>query len=196
MGELLIIITLISSYLLGSIPSALIIGKRFYNIDVREHGSGNLGATNTFRTLGKKAGIAVSVADVLKGSVAVMLPLWLNIDIHPLMTGTLAILGHAYPVFANFKGGKSVATTAGVFLAIEPITFVIAISGFSLALKLTKFVSFSSITSTILVSFYAMLHSDVYMQMFTICLSAFIMYKHRANLKRIKERTEPKINWV
>ncbi|MER2060909.1 MAG: glycerol-3-phosphate acyltransferase, partial [Niallia sp.] len=102
---------IILAYLIGSIPSGLIIGKTFYNIDIREHGSGNLGGTNSFRVLGKKAGFAVTISDILKGTIATLLPLvvtliWnVDVEINPLIFGIFAVVGHMYPVFAGFKGG-------------------------------------------------------------------------------------------
>jgi len=97
-----IILVLILAYLLGSIPSGLIIGKVFYKTDIREHGSGNLGGTNTFRTLGVKAGLAVTLADILKGTLAASLPVLFSIDINPLLAGVVAVVGHTYPIFAGF----------------------------------------------------------------------------------------------
>ena len=101
----------IVAYLLGSIPFALVVGKIGYGIDIREHGSGNLGGTNTFRTLGKKAGFTVTIADILKGTLATSLPMIFGLDIHPLWFGLAAVLGHVYPIFAKFRGGKAVATS-------------------------------------------------------------------------------------
>ncbi|PTY81108.1 glycerol-3-phosphate 1-O-acyltransferase PlsY, partial [Heyndrickxia sporothermodurans] len=110
---------IILAYLLGSIPSGLIVGKLFYGIDIRQHGSGNLGATNSFRTLGVKAGTVVIVADILKGTLATLLPKFFGVDesIHPLLIGLVAVIGHMFPIFAGFRGGKAVATSAGVLLA-------------------------------------------------------------------------------
>lgn len=97
----------IVAYLLGSIPFALVVGKIGYGIDIREHGSGNLGGTNTFRTLGKKAGFIVTIADILKGTLATGLPIIFGSDIHPLWFGLAAVLGHVYPIFAKFRGESS-----------------------------------------------------------------------------------------
>ena len=114
---------LILAYLLGSIPSGLWIGKIFFHINLREHGSGNTGTTNTFRILGKKAGIIVFAIDFLKGTLAVLLPTFFGIQgISPMVFGLLAVLGHTFPVFAGFKGGKAVATSAGVLLGFSPAT--------------------------------------------------------------------------
>ena len=115
-------IIFILAYLLGSIPSGLIVGKVFYNTDIREHGSGNLGGTNTFRVLGVKAGLIVTIADILKGTLSASLPFLFSQfttipDIHPLLVGVFAVIGHMYPIFAGFRGGKAVATSAGVILS-------------------------------------------------------------------------------
>lgn len=113
------ILLLVIAYLLGSIPSALWVGQLFYKMDIRQHGSGNLGGTNTFRVLGKKAGIAVTLLDILKGTAAVLLvvlPFFEQTNVHPLIPGIIAVIGHMYPIFAHFKGGKAVATSGGVLL--------------------------------------------------------------------------------
>ena len=132
---MLIVFVLLLAYLVGSIPSGLWIGKLFYGIDIREHGSGNLGGTNTFRTLGKKAGLIVTIMDVLKGTLATLLPVLFGIDaeLHPLITGTVAVVGHMFPVFAGFRGGKAVATSGGILLGYAPILFIIIFAAFSIA---------------------------------------------------------------
>src|SRR5690606_19556433 len=121
-------------------PSALIVGKIGYNIDIREHGSGNLGATNTFRILGVKAGIIVTLSDIFKGTLAVLLPILFHADVYLLIIGVFAILGHTYPIFAKFKGGKAVATSAGVFLGAYPLIFLVLLITFILTLYLSKYV--------------------------------------------------------
>ena len=115
------IVLLILAYLLGSIPSGLWIGQIFFNINLREHGSGNTGTTNTFRILGKKAGMATFVIDFFKGTLATLLPLIFHLQgISPLIFGLLAVIGHTFPIFAGFKGGKAVATSAGVVFGFAP----------------------------------------------------------------------------
>lgn len=188
----------IVSYLLGSIPSGLIVGKAFYGIDIREHGSGNLGATNTFRILGKKAGIIVTLADILKGTIAALLPVWFGVtdQIDPLVAGLVAVVGHMYPVFASFKGGKAVATSGGVLLGCDPLMFVIMLAVFLLCLYITKFVSLSSIIASIVAVIYAIIVQDVPLMIVVSLLSLFVIYRHRANIKRIMNKTEPKIKWM
>jgi acyl phosphate:glycerol-3-phosphate acyltransferase len=115
------ILTLFLSYLIGSFSFALVIGKLFYKTDIRGYGSGNLGATNVYRVLGKKAGLIVAIADLLKGTFACLLPQILNSAVNPIICGLLAILGHVFPIFAGFKGGKAVATATGVLLFLTPL---------------------------------------------------------------------------
>ena len=198
-----IIILILIAYVLGSIPSALWIGKLFYGTDVRQHGSGNLGATNTFRVLGKTAGLIVTVLDILKGTAAVLLPLlpfFNSAGIHPLFLGVCAVIGHSFPVFAKFKGGKAVATSGGVLLGYNWPIFIIVMLVFLLALKLTKMVSLSSmivaIVGFIYCIFYYVWSGDIYLMIVIGLMGAFIFYRHRANIARIKAGTEPKVKWL
>lgn len=184
------------AYLIGSIPSALIVGKVGYNIDIREHGSGNLGATNTFRILGIKAGAIVTIADILKGTIAVILPGLFGIDVYPLIIGVFAILGHTYPVFAKFKGGKAVATSAGVFLGINPLVFIILLLTFILTLYFSKYVSLSSIVSGIVAITASFFMKDIGLTIALAIITIFVIYRHKDNIKRIKNGTEPKITWL
>ncbi|GEN30535.1 glycerol-3-phosphate acyltransferase PlsY [Cerasibacillus quisquiliarum] len=184
------------AYLLGSIPSALIIGKLRYNIDIREHGSGNMGATNTFRVLGIKAGTIVTIADILKGTGATLLPLLFDADVYRLIIGVFAVLGHTYPIFAKFKGGKAVATSAGIILGIQPILFLIMIASFLLTLYLTKYVSLSSMITGVVTVIVTIIMKDTGLIMITSFLTIFVFIRHRENIKRIKNKTEPKIKWM
>jgi glycerol-3-phosphate acyltransferase PlsY len=198
-----LILLLLLAYLLGSIPSALWVGKLFYKMDIRDHGSGNLGGTNTFRVLGKKAGLVVSILDILKGTAATMLPLipiFENTGVVPLIPGLLAVVGHMYPIFARFKGGKAVATSGGVLLAYNWPIFIIVLATFFIVLKLTKMVSLTSMTVAVvgfLYSTFYYLRTDDYYLMIAIGLfGVFIFYRHRANIIRIKAGTEPKVKWL
>lgn len=184
------------AYLLGSIPSGLIIGKCFFGIDIREHGSGNLGATNSFRTLGVKAGIVVTLADILKGTAATLLPLWLGSDLHPLIAGVTAVIGHMFPVFAGFRGGKAVATSGGVLLGVEPVMFLVILLSFFVSLYLTKYVSLSSIIVAVVALTYAIILQNPPLIIVVGILAFFVIYRHRANISRIKNKTEPKIKWM
>lgn len=186
----------IIAYLLGSIPSALIVGKLGYNKDIRQHGSGNLGATNTFRVLGIKAGIIVTLADILKGTAATLIPLIFDADVYRLVVGLFAVAGHTYPIFAKFKGGKAVATSGGIILGINPLLFIIMITTFLLSLYLSKYVSLSSMITGIVTIVLSILFKDIGLIIVTTILTIFVFYRHRENIKRIKNKTEPKITWM
>jgi acyl phosphate:glycerol-3-phosphate acyltransferase len=197
------VILFVLAYLIGSIPSGLIIGKVFYNTDIRDHGSGNLGATNTFRTLGVKAGIVVMVADILKGTLATGLAdifsyfqISLEWSISPLIIGAVAAFGHMFPIFANFRGGKAVATSGGVILYYEPVLFIILILIFIITLYLSKYVSLSSMVAGVVAIIYSLFTRDIPLIVIVFLLSGFIFYRHRANIKRIKDKTEPKVKWL
>ena len=145
-----ILLLILIAYLLGSIQTGLWIGKVFFHTNLREHGSGNTGTTNTFRVLGKTAGTITFLVDMLKGTLAVLLPVWLGVTaVSPLVIGFFAIIGHVFPIFASFKGGKAVATSAGVLLGFAPLYCVFLLLVFALTLYLTSMISFSSVTAAI-----------------------------------------------
>lgn len=196
-------IVIILAYLIGSIPSGLWIGQLFYKTDIRQHGSGNLGATNTFRVLGKKAGAVVTVMDILKGTLATLLPTFAilsNSHVHPLVAGVIAVVGHMFPIFAKFRGGKAVATSAGVLLGYHWPIFVILLIAFLLCLKAFKMVSLASMFAAIVAFIYgltyAVLDQEYLLFAVVTALATFVIYRHRANIKRIKEGTEPKVTWI
>lgn len=199
-----ILILLLLAYLIGSIPSGLWIGKLFYNIDIREHGSGNLGGTNTFRTLGKKAGLVVTLMDILKGTAATLLgllPVFDSANVHPLVLGIIAVIGHIYPIFAGFKGGKAVATSGGILLGYNWPIFVILVLGFFIILKMTKMVSLTSMCLAVIAIIYSIVYyftvkEDWPLIVIVILLAIFIFYRHRSNIERIKNGTEPKVKWI
>ncbi len=189
-------IIVILAYLIGSIPSGLIIGKKFFGVDIRKHGSGNLGGTNTFRVLGVKAGLTVTIADILKGTLAAALPLFFQSDMHYLIAGIFAVLGHTYPIFAGFRGGKAVATSAGVLLWYAPFMFIIMIAGFFICLYITKYVSLSSMFGGLVALIYSIIIQDILLIIVVAILTLFVVYRHRANIKRIIDKTEPKVKWL
>ena len=196
-----IIALVILAYLLGSIPSGLIVGKLFYKTDIREHGSGNLGGTNTFRTLGVKAGMTVTLADILKGTLAASLPVLFHANISPLLVGVFAVIGHMYPIFAGFRGGKAVATSGGVLLFYTPFLFLFVVLIFFVSLYLTKYVSLSSMLAGIAAIVYSIASGlfrgwDIPLIIVVLLLTSFVFYRHRANIKRIINKTEPKIKWL
>ena len=186
-------IVIVLAYLLGSIPSGIWIGKYFYQTDIRKYGSGNSGTTNTFRVLGKKAGIIVLIMDMLKGSAATLLPIWLGVEIHPLLAGVVAALGHTYPLFAGFKGGKAVATSAGILLAYNPLFFGEAIIAFVIYLYFSRMVSLSSILVCFTAVALSFFFKDWPLTLVTILLTIFIIYRHRSNIYRIRNGTESKV---
>ncbi|VEI07021.1 glycerol-3-phosphate 1-O-acyltransferase PlsY [Kurthia zopfii] len=197
------IIVIILAYLIGSIPSGLWIGQLFYKTDIRQQGSGNLGATNTFRILGKKAGAVVTVMDILKGTLATLLPtfaLLSNSNIHPLIAGVIAVVGHMFPIFAKFKGGKAVATSAGVLLGYHWPIFILLLVAFLICLKICKMVSLSSMITAVLAFVYSIVYAiidqEYYLLIITALLAFFVIYRHRTNITRIKNGTEPKITWI
>ncbi|EIX0106778.1 glycerol-3-phosphate 1-O-acyltransferase PlsY [Listeria monocytogenes] len=194
----LILLSLLA-YVIGSIPSSLWIGKIFYKKDIREFGSGNLGATNSFRVLGIKAGSIVTVMDILKGTVATLLPFFfqLNVDHHFwLLTGAFAIIGHSFPLFAGFRGGKAVATSAGVILAYAPLLFVAALVVFLVTLKLSKYVSLSSMIGALAALIISLFMGDWILIVLVACIALFVIWRHRANITRIRNGEEPKIKWM
>lgn len=198
------IILFLIAYLLGSIPSGVWIGKLFFKKDIRQFGSGNTGTTNTFRVLGKKAGIIVLLMDILKGTLATSLPMIFQIsNINPLWFGVCAILGHTFPIFAGFKGGKAVATSAGMLLAYQPLFFIYSTILFIILLFITSMVSLSSMIAAVLITLSTILlpyiapvilaKQDWLLTIIAICVTIFIFYRHKENISRIKDGTESRV---
>ena len=196
------ILLILLGYLYGSIPFALVIGKVFYNTDVRESGSGNLGGTNVGRVLGKKAGISVIVLDALKAVIIFYLSSYLSLkfNLNPdikYLAGLACIFGHCYPIFAEFRGGKAVSTSLGYFLCIEPLYAVVAIVVFLLVLKISKYVSLSSIsTALIVLCITPFLAVSITAKLCMLVAVILLVYRHKDNIKRIKNQTESKIQWM
>ena len=183
------------AYLLGSIPSGLWIGRKFFQIDIRQHGSGNLGATNSFRILGKEAGTIVLLMDLLKGSISVLLLKQMDLHgISPLIIALFAVIGHTYPLFANFKGGKAVATFAGVILAYQPVLFLIGLGIFILTLAISKMVSFTSMLTISIGVLLSLYFQDMVLTTIALLADIFIIYRHRTNIQRILNGTEAKVD--
>ena len=187
------ILGLILAYLLGSIPTGLWIGQIFFKKNLREYGSGNTGTTNTFRILGKTAGTVTFVFDFLKGTLATLLPLLLHINgISPMIFGLLAVLGHTFPIFAEFKGGKAVATSAGVVLGFSPLFFSYLIIIFIVTLYLGSMISLASIVvagfAIISVLIFPLLgiilpSYDLLFTLIIILLASIILIRHRDNME-------------
>ena len=196
------ILLILLGYLYGSIPFALVIGIVFYNTDVRESGSGNLGGTNAGRVLGKKAGISVIVLDALKAVIIFYLSSYLSLkfNLNPdikYLAGLACIFGHCYPIFAEFRGGKAVSTSLGYFLCIEPLYAVVAIVVFLLVLKISKYVSLSSIsTALIVLCITPFLAVSITAKLCMLVAVILLVYRHKDNIKRIKNQTESKIQWM
>lgn len=182
------------AYLLGSIPTALFFGKYFFKIDIREHGSNNPGATNTLRVLGKKAAIVVLLVDVGKGALASLLPAMFSVQIDPLYFGLVAVIGHCFPVFAGFRGGKAIATTAGVLLVSNIWMFVIAYTSFFLVIALTKYVFFGSISVGISLFIFSLIQQDTFYSIVFALFTIFLIFLHRSNIRNFINKEEPKIN--
>lgn len=203
--ETAIIITLfIAAYFLGSIPTAVWWGKRYYGIDVREFGSGNAGATNTFRVLGKKAGIPVLAIDIVKGTLAVLLAHFspFIFDSNEFVTlelglGIAALMGHVFPIFAGFRGGKGVATILGVVICLTPITSLMVMGVFLIILLATRYVSLSSMTAGVSFPFFLNLvlkNQNQTLMIFSFFVAALLIITHKKNISRLLKRQETKVN--
>jgi len=201
------ILTLLGAYLLGAIPTSVWIGRHFFNIDIREHGSGNAGATNTIRVLGLKVGIPVLIIDVLKGFAAVNLihltdyyiPQSGDFISFQLLLGIAAIIGHIFPVYVGFKGGKGVATLFGIVLAIDPLPTLICIGIFVITLIITKYVSLSSMIAgfsfpiMVIVVFETTTPSLV---IFSLIIAILLLFTHQKNIERLLRKEESKAEFL
>jgi glycerol-3-phosphate acyltransferase PlsY len=198
-----IAILLVVAYLIGSIPSAVWMSKWVYGFDIREHGSGNAGATNTFRVLGSKAGCLVMLADMLKGFIAVKLAFlsYLNPSFEPFVNlqvflGLSAVLGHIFPIWAEFRGGKGIATLFGMILSIDPVVALSLVAVFVCMLYLTRYVSLSSITASIafpvLIVFIFNAHELSY-RLFAIATAFLVVLTHYKNISRLLHGNENKV---
>ena len=200
------ILTGILAYLLGSIPSAVWIGQRFYGIDIRERGSKNAGATNVLRVLGKKPALLVFVIDVLKSVIPVYFLPFLSVYLqgsemyvtYQLFLGVMVVIGHIFPVFAQFRGGKGVATLLGVTLGIVPLATSICFLFFVMILLMSKTVSLSSLCTALFFCFYIFFISGTYLislQLFAIMATILLFITHRKNITRLIHKEEPKIKF-
>ena len=191
---------LLVAYLLGAIPNGVWVGKAFFQTDIRQSGSGNIGTTNTYRVLGPYAGTIVMVLDIAKGTVATLLPTFfpgLAVPVTtvlgtatPLLFGLMAVLGHTVSVFDHFKGGKAVATSAGMLLAYNPIMFVIAAGLWVSLIYWTSMVSLASMIAFSLITLISLGFQDWYLTGIALVLTIFVFYRHRTNITRIRQGTE------
>ncbi len=201
MNELLLIVL---AYLIGSVPSSVWVGRYFFNIDIRDYGSGNAGATNTYRVLGPKWGTIVMVADMLKGIIAVklafLLPEYAYSDIRftnlQVGLGLAAVVGHIFPIWADFRGGKGVATLFGLVLGISPLTALSCSGVFLLVLYLTRFVSLSSILASVAFPVFILIvfnvENDMY-RVFAIAVALMVILTHQKNIGRLLRGSESKV---
>lgn len=207
MNIISIVLALVGAYMLGSIPAAVWIGKAFHNIDVREHGSGNAGTTNTIRVLGWKTGIPVLLIDVVKGWLATMLPVYLKLAENnsslltnlQIICGVIAIIGHIFPLFAGFRGGKGVATVFGVLLAVKFTLTISCFVVFLVVLLSTGIVSVSSMSAGIafpILLFTVFDTPSVVFKIFSVIVAIALIITHRKNIERLLKGEEKKlISW-
>jgi glycerol-3-phosphate acyltransferase PlsY len=199
------VLTLIAAYLLGAIPSAVWIGQAFYGIDVRKFGSGNAGASNTFRILGKKAGIPVLIMDIMKGWSAVNLVYLAGnfpqgserfIDFQ-ICCGIAALLGHIFPVYVGFRGGKGVATLLGIIIAIHPYTALICMAVFLIVFFTVRIISVSSMMAGITFPFVMFLVFQppfICLKIFSVAVAVMVIVTHKKNIGRLMRGEEFKVN--
>lgn len=196
-------IACIAAYLLGAIPFALLVGRVFFNVDLRKEGSGNLGATNVFRVLGWKAGLAVAVLDVAKGSLAVAVakllhPMEMGPGVHDwvlIVAALAAVLGHSYSPYIKFRGGKGVATAAGALLVITPLAWPILFGFFVLVIYISRMVSLGSIlTAAVFPILTMLLYGDrAALVTMSFIAAALVIWRHRSNIVRIWRKEETKL---
>ncbi len=198
------VILIACAYLIGSIPTALIISKRFFDIDIRDYGSGNMGATNTFRVLGSKYGTIVMVIDILKGVIAAslyeLLPFYGSDELQRtnfiIALGMASVIGHIFPIFASFKGGKGVATLFGMVLALQPVVALSCVGVFLFVLYLTRYVSLSSILAALMLPVCVLWiwnENEVLYRVFTLLVALLVIFTHQKNIGRILRGVESRI---
>ncbi|MDK8529789.1 MAG: glycerol-3-phosphate 1-O-acyltransferase PlsY [Staphylococcus capitis] len=202
---MMIVVMLVLSYLIGAFPSGLVIGKLFFKKDIRQYGSGNTGATNSFRVLGRPAGFVVTFLDIFKGFITGFFPLWFPVHAdgiistfftNGLIVGLFAILGHVYPIYLKFNGGKAVATSAGVVLGVNPLLLLVLAIIFFGILKIFKYVSLSSIIAAICCVIGSVIIHDYILLGMSALVSIILIIRHRTNIVRIFKGEEPKIKWM
>ncbi len=183
----------LAAYLIGSIPTALWMGKYFFQVDIRNHGSKNPGATNTLRVMGKKAAIIVLLIDGGKGMLAASLPLIFNVPVDPLYAGLIAVIGHCFPIFAGFRGGKAIATTAGVLLIADVSMFLAVYLTFFIVIFLTKYVFIGSISVGIAMLIYSFFSPNIEEPLIFSAFIILLLFLHRSNIQNFFNGNEPKI---
>jgi glycerol-3-phosphate acyltransferase PlsY len=194
-ANLEIILIIIISYLIGSIPTAYLIGRICGKVDIRKVGSGNVGATNVYRTVGKTAGISVLIIDVLKGFLPVYVVEILGFDtIYKICAGLGAIIGHTWTIFLKFKGGRGVATSLGVFLGLTPVPVLIVLLIFILVASISRYISLGSIIGALsLPPLLLFFETENVIKIFGIAVSLLIVIRHTPNIKRLIAGQEHKL---
>jgi glycerol-3-phosphate acyltransferase PlsY len=182
------------AYLFGSIPFGLLVGRLFFGIDIREHGSGNVGTTNVFRVLGKRAGIAVFAFDLLKGFVPALVASLLFEPWPTIFVAAAPVVGHMYSPFLKGRGGKGVATGAGVVLALAPVVFLTILAAWVVLVLVTRYVSLASIVAAVSLPVLVILGDDpVPYQIAAVLVAAIVVFAHRGNIERLLHGTEPRV---
>jgi glycerol-3-phosphate acyltransferase PlsY len=192
------IVLLVVAYLLGSIPFGVVVGKLFYGVDVREHGSGNVGTTNVFRVLGKKAGAVVMVCDILKGYLPAAIAAALFTPWAAIFIAAAPVVGHMYSIFLKGKGGKGIATGAGVVLALVPLAFAIIFTTWLVLIVVTRYVSVASLTAAVLVPVLTFLfHEPLPYKIAGVLVAILVWWAHRGNISRLLagEENRVKLPW-
>ena len=190
---LLFFVLFILAYLVGSIPNALWIGKMFKNIDVREFGSGNVGATNATRVLGWKLGVMVLIFDAFKGMIFIIIARKFGLsDIYVVLIGLAAILGHSYSIYLKFKGGKAVATSLGVMLVLIPKVVIILIIVFLLIVIISGYVSLASISVAGLLPILSYIMYNNIIALLSLVVGILVIWRHKSNIKNLLEGKEDK----
>jgi glycerol-3-phosphate acyltransferase PlsY len=192
------------AYLLGSIPVGWIVARLFFKTDIRSKGSGNIGATNALRQFGTAVGLIVLLLDMSKGIIAVLLAksIYGSGTMMVVICGLLAILGHVFPIWLKFKGGKGVATAAGVFIALTPISLLIALLVFIIVVVITRYVSLGSIVAALsllavnVISIFRQPNKDYALLILVVLIVAMIIYKHKENITRLIRGNENKISFT
>jgi glycerol-3-phosphate acyltransferase PlsY len=212
-----LLVILLLSYLVGSIPTSIIMSKLVRGIDIRQHGSGNAGGSNVFRVLGWKYGISVILLDASKGIIAVLLISRLYLGNFPfpnatpfddftlvqIIAGIAAVLGHIWTIFAGFKGGKGIATGLGFLVSIVTVDMLLGLVVFGIVVGISKYISLGSLSAVISVPFFMVIRENIFgvdisgyhtILPFTIFLAFLVMYTHKANIRRILDGNESKVN--
>jgi glycerol-3-phosphate acyltransferase PlsY len=194
LGDIAFVVLFVLAYLCGSIPFGLVVGKLFYHVDVRQYGSGNVGTTNVFRVLGKRAGVAVLICDMLKGYIPAILAVWLFGPWPTIFIAAAPVVGHIYSIFLKGKGGKGIATGAAVVLALVPLVFGIILLVWILLLLTTRYVSVASLAASFLVPVLTIAFSEpLPYEIAAVLVAVVVWWAHRGNIQRLAKGTENRV---